>query len=70
MPLITLNIPHQKMPILKEFIEVIGLNDNSIKTAPTHFVTKSYSNSRQDLPTFQISTIKGWESFSNELEFE
>ncbi len=70
MPLITLEIPRKKMPIVKEFIQVIGLKEKNIKSQQNEFYTQTQSTSRHNLPTSYYSPSRGWEFFMNELEFE
>ena len=69
MPLITLDIPQHKMPIVKEFIQVIGLREQNQSNLSQAYYTQS-PNSRQSLPNSNYSSAKGWEFFSNELEYE
>jgi hypothetical protein len=70
MPLITLDIPQHKMPIVKEFIEVIGLKERTSRTFTNETYTQTHSTSRQNLPSSYYSPSRGWEFFNNELEFE
>ncbi len=70
MPLITLDIPQNKMPLVKDFMQVIGLKEKTLKTGQTAYYTQGHPSSRQNLPNFTVSSTKGWEFFINELEFE
>ena len=67
MPQITLLIPREKIPILHEFLEDNGIENN--------YISQLFANTRKNSTTSIAATdlseeLIGWEYFCNELEFE
>ncbi len=67
MPQITLSIPPEKLPVLTDFLSILGIDDNNIQYAANF----DYSVKREPnaLAAF-FKTYFNWEYYCNELEFE
>ncbi len=70
MPLITLDIPHNKIPLVKEFIAEIGVKERNQEMSSSAYYSLVPQDSRHYLPTHYNQGSKGWEFFMNELEYE
>lgn len=65
MPQITLSVPSEKLPMLQEFLQALGIEGNDHKGI--------FRNSRKNTNSVQTSTSDqpfSWEYYCNELEFE
>jgi hypothetical protein len=67
MPQITLSVPPEKLPILTDFLNVLGIDDNYIQSAanPDNIIKKE-----PNALTSFFKTYFNWEYYCNELEFE
>jgi hypothetical protein len=70
MPIITLDIPQNKLPLVKEFINEIGLKVKNMQSVATASYVHDNANARRYVPSSYSYSTKGWEFYSNELEFE
>jgi hypothetical protein len=62
---ITLNIPTEKMPVFRQFLQVLGTKENqNISTTVTGNFSKEVQNPAKFHPYYD------WEFFMNELEYE
>jgi hypothetical protein len=69
MPQVTLSVPSRKMPMLRNILKAIGMEDKILPSSKQHFNTanaKPRTDERQSL----FSSYANWEFFRNELEFE
>jgi hypothetical protein len=69
MPQVTLSVPQEKLPILKDFLSVLGIDNKSIRNKFGKTTNKINSTNTSSLNSFFKSYL-GWEYFCNELEFE
>jgi hypothetical protein len=70
MPQVTLSVPQQKLPLLKDVLDAIGIENRNLeeKVAKTSYKAR-VNNLRQSAKSIYQKYF-GWEYFSNELEFE
>ena len=70
MPQVTLSVPQQKLPLLKDVLDAIGIENKNIakKVSKTSYVTRV--NNLRASANSVYQKYFGWEYFSNELEFE
>jgi len=70
MPQVTLSVPQQKLPLLKNVLDAIGIENKKVqeKVSKTSYGTRVI-NFRQSANSIYQKYF-GWEYFSNELEFE
>jgi hypothetical protein len=68
MPQLTLSVPPEKLPILTDFLSILGIDDKNIQPATPNadIVAKTEPNA---LNSF-FKTYFSWEYYCNELEFE
>jgi len=64
MPQITLSVPQEKLPVLQEFLQVLGIERHNISS---FFGKKKQTITRN---TQESKVPFTWEYYSNELEFE
>jgi hypothetical protein len=67
MPQITLSVPNEKMPIVQEFLQALGIEGQNISTI---FQKQRKSKSNASSRSINFQQTLSWEYFSNELEFE
>ena len=65
MPQITLSVPSEKLPMLQEFLQALGIEGNDLKGIFRK--PRKNTSSRQSSTTDQPFS---WEYYCNELEFE
>lgn len=70
MPQVTLSVPNEKLPILKDFLSALGIESKNMQ----HLFQKSSfahaANSSADTDNNFFAKHFSWEYFRNELEFE
>jgi len=66
MPQITLSIPNEKMPIVQEFLQALGIEGQHI----SNIFRKSRSSKKAAPTRPQYEQSISWEYYCNELEFE
>ncbi len=68
MPQLTLSVPPEKLPVLTDFLNILGIDDKNIQpaTANADNIVKRELNA---LNSF-FRTYFNWEYYCNELEFE
>lgn len=71
MPQVTLSVPNEKLPLLKDVLSALGIENKkrvatSISRNPYRKVSTTFSNASGSL----FKKYFGWEYYSNELEFE
>lgn len=70
MPLITLSVPQEKLPLLHDILNAIGIKNNgkmNMLSAASHFERKAEA---KNITSSVFKKYFNWEYFSNELEFE
>ncbi len=71
MPQVTLSVPHEKLPILQDFLSALGIEDKKIVNGSSRTSIKSkMAKSVKDSANSFYKKYFSWEYFSNELEFE
>ena len=71
MPQVTLSVPQKKLPLLKEVLNALGIDDRKInRTSTRPSYTSKVSRNIKDSASALYNKYFGWEYFSNELEFE
>ena len=69
MPQVTLSVPHQKLPILKDVLDALGIDNLKVKDfAPAENIGMQYNFKESVNNIFR--KYFSWEYYSNELEFE
>ncbi|MCY7420334.1 MAG: hypothetical protein LH478_01125 [Chitinophagaceae bacterium] len=66
----TFEIPQTTVAAAREFMELRELKEKSQPSINTTLYTRSAKQSGQYFPKSFSTSTSGWESFSNELEFE
>lgn len=64
MPQITLSVPKEKLPLLQEFLQVLGIEGQHIQA-----IFRKPRKNRKELSD-QAKQPFSWEYYCNELEFE
>jgi hypothetical protein len=67
MPQITLSVPNEKMPMVQEFLQALGIEGQSISNI---FQKPRKSKSTASSRTISFQQTLSWEYYCNELEFE
>jgi len=70
MPQVTLSVPHEKLPLLRDLLQSIGLEDRSLQYTSPKSAYKKVSGSVKDSANHLFKKYFSWEYYSNELEFE
>lgn len=65
MPQITLSVPNEKLPMLQEFLQALGIEGQQISSL---FNGRDKKNNRKNTTT--TGQPFSWEYYRNELEFE
>jgi hypothetical protein len=69
MPQVTLSVPQEKLPILHDFLNVLGIDSKNLKNRFRKNGNDTLSSKTPKSNSF-FKTYFGWEYFCNELEFE
>ena len=70
MPQLTLSVPTEKLPVLKDFLTAIGIENRNLHSKPYKYSYKKMSGSVKNSANYLFKKYFSWEYFSNELEFE
>lgn len=70
MPQVTLSVPQEKLPVLTDFLNALGIENKKILSKPSKYSYKRVSGSVKDSASYLFKKYFSWEYFSNELEFE
>jgi hypothetical protein len=68
MPQLTLSVPPEKLPVLTDFLNILGIDDKNIQPASPNADTLLRKEPNA-LNSF-FKTYFNWEYYCNELEFE
>lgn len=68
MPQVTLSVPHEKLPILNDFINALGIEN--INFPDMYNKSNTETDRESNAVNSFLKTYFGWEYFCNELEFE
>lgn len=68
MPQVTLSVPPEKLPVLTDFLNILGIDDNYIQPAFTN-ADQTIKKESNALASF-FKTYFNWEYYCNELEYE
>jgi hypothetical protein len=69
MPQVTLSVPQEKLPILNNVLDVLGIENKSAQKNYTMSVDGVMPKDKHTTHGI-FKTYFGWEYFCNELEFE
>lgn len=68
MPQVTLSVPQEKLPILNDFLQALGIEE---KNFPMYNKSSNNDTERETSAVSSfLQTYFGWEYYCNELEFE
>lgn len=70
MPQVTLSVPHEKLPLLKDVLNALGIENKKVNTTITRNPYKKVSTSSGNSSNSLFKKYFSWEYYSNELEFE
>lgn len=70
MPQVTLKVPHQKLPILRDVLNALGIENQNLTEVTTSSNINSVQNQLKDSMNNIFRKYFSWEYYSNELEFE
>ena len=65
---LTLSVPPEKLPVLTDFLNILGIDDKNIQPATAN----AGNNVKRELNALNsfFRTYFNWEYYCNELEFE
>ncbi|HSU49355.1 MAG TPA: hypothetical protein VLJ41_02145 [Segetibacter sp.] len=70
MPQVTLSVPHEKLPVLTDFLNSVGIENKKLQPKAYKYSYKKVSGSVKNSANYLFKKYFNWEYFSNELEFE
>ncbi|HEX8462199.1 MAG TPA: hypothetical protein VF623_12245 [Segetibacter sp.] len=70
MPQVTLSVPQQKLPLLKDVLNAIGIENRNIAEKSSKNFYRTRVNNLRNSANSIYHKYFGWEYFSNDLEFE
>ena len=70
MPQVTLSVPSEKMPLLKDFLYAMGIENKSVKNLVSQGYRTNERSSEKIASKSMFQKYFGWEYFLNELEYE
>jgi hypothetical protein len=70
MPQVTLSVPQEKLPVLNDFLNALGIENKKFHTRPYKYSYRKVSGSVKSSANYLFKKYFSWEYFSNELEFE
>ena len=70
MPQVTLSVPQQKLPLLKDVLDAIGIENKNLDQKVSRPSYRTRVNNIRKSAHSIYQKYFGWEYFSNELEFE
>ena len=71
MPQVTLSVPQEKIHILKDVLNALGIDNKRLNRTSSKFsYTSNVSRNLKESANAIYNKYFGWEYFSNELEFE
>ncbi|MCW3115346.1 MAG: hypothetical protein JWR18_3742 [Segetibacter sp.] len=70
MPQVTLSVPQEKLPVLTDFLNALGIENKKLQSKAYKYSYKKVSGSVKDSANYLFKKYFNWEYYSNELEFE
>lgn len=70
MPQVTLSVPSEKLPVLADFLNALGIENKNLRSKVYKYSYKKVSGSVKDSANYLFKKYFNWEYYSNELEFE
>jgi hypothetical protein len=70
MPQVTLSVPNEKLPVLTDFLNSVGIKNKKSSVKAHKYSYKKVTGSVKDTANYLFKKYFNWEYFSNELEFE
>lgn len=70
MPQVTLSVPQEKLPVLADFLNVLGIENRRLQSKAYNYSYKKASGAVKDKANHLFKKYFSWEYYSNELEFE
>ncbi|GEO08530.1 hypothetical protein [Segetibacter aerophilus] len=67
---VTLSVPQEKLPVLTEFLNTVGIENRNLQSRPSKYSYRRVSNSVKNSANYLFKKYFSWEYYSNELEFE
>lgn len=67
---VTLSVPNEKLPVLNDFLNALGIENKNLQSKAYKYSYKKVSDSVKGSANHLFKTYFSWEYFSNELEFE
>lgn len=67
---VTLSVPNEKLPVLNDFLNAMGIENKNLQSKAYQYSYKKVSDSVKDSANHLFKKYFSWEYFSNELEFE
>ena len=69
MPQVTLSVPNEKLPVLQDFLNALGIQNKKLQAKAYRYSYKKVSGVK-DSANYLFKKYFNWEYYSNELEFE
>lgn len=70
MPQLTLSVSNEKLPVLKDFLNALGIENKKLENKVYKYSYRKVSGSVKNSANHLFRKYFNWEYFSNELEFE
>lgn len=70
MPQVTLSVPQEKLPVLSDFLNALGIENKNLHSKASKYSYRKVSGSVKNTANNLFKKYFSWEYFSNELEFE
>ncbi len=70
MPQVTVSVPHEKLPILKDVLNALGIENKKVTSSAAKNPYRKAYNSVNVTANSLFKKDFGWEYYCNELEFE
>lgn len=70
MPQVTVSVSHEKLPLLKDVLSALGIEDVKLTDFLPRTYTTNVSRSIKDSASNIYKKYFTWEYYSNELEYE
>jgi len=67
---LTLSVPNEKLPVLNDLLNALGIQSKKLQTKAYKYSYKKASGSVKNSANYLFKKYFTWEYFSNELEFE
>ena len=67
---VTLSVPKEKLPVLKDFLNALGIENKNLQSKANKYSYRKVSGAVKNSANNLFKKYFSWEYFSNELEFE